>query len=139
MNVHVSSWTNGLRAAVVGMLFVLSSSGCSAQTYPKDGTVTIQVMKDGTAKVLANGKEVPACKLCTDEVCGKIDPSDKEAIHKLTAAGYCTALVNATSLSPHLDLSVMQTRVNPYCRTVTINGVPHQMCYCAPGETDPRC
>jgi hypothetical protein len=142
MNLFVSSWANGARATVLGMFFVLSGSGCAtAQSVnPKDVAVTIQVMNDGTAKVFApNGQEVKSCKLCTEEVCGKIDPKDKEAIKKLTAAGYCAGLVNATTIAPHLDLSVMRTHVNPWCWTTTINGVPHLYCICAPGESDPRC
>jgi hypothetical protein len=141
MNIFASG-VNAVRAAILGTLFILFGSGCATAegVHSKEAIATIEIMKDGTVKIFAaNGQQVKACKLCTEEACGNIDPKDKEAIKRLTDAGYCTALLSATTIAPHLDLSVQQTRVNPYCQTYYVNGTPHQICYCAPGEHDPRC
>jgi hypothetical protein len=123
---------------------VLGASGCATAqqggSVPKDAAVVIAIQNDGRVTVLdRDGNQVSTCRLCDEKTCGQLDLNNKETVYRLHEAGFCTALIKATTFEPILNLSVSKTRVNPFCWTVVVAGTPYQTCVCAPGETDPRC
>jgi hypothetical protein len=133
-----------LAAAVL----LLLSSGC--QTFEKwdkeikvptkQAAVLIAVADDGSIQVYnGQGQAFRRCKLCTEKACAGVKDGDKEAIKRLQDAGYCVALVKATTVAPLLNLSVQKTRVNPWCWSVDMAGYEFEQCVCAAGEVDPRC
>ncbi|MEP6601619.1 MAG: hypothetical protein ABJB49_07375 [Nitrospirota bacterium] len=143
--------TTAKSAIFASLMCLVFASGCSTldksdkEMKPpptpglKQAAVVIAITEDGKVRIFNRyGRQFTQCKLCSEESC-RVDPKDKEAIARLQAAGFCTSLVNATTIKPFLNIAIQKTQVNPYCWTVFMAGGEAESCICEAGEVDPRC
>jgi hypothetical protein len=123
-------------------LAITSLTACAVgnNKYParpsKDSGLMITFNPEGGLNVEASdGRKFESCYLpCSEETtdkynkkCPKVDPEN-----------FCKGLIDATTVDVH-SITIIDTMVNPYCRTIIIGGRASEICYCKPGERDPRC
>lgn len=100
-------------------------------TIPKGTALVTFIFEDGSSEsFLPNGKKLLDCVLCPK--------GDNEKCAKDTSKKYCKGLVNATISNVHTRV-IIDSSVNPFCKTEIINGESRQRCYCLPGEVHELC
>jgi len=111
------------------MLLLISTSYSCAQhiILPQDTNVVIALTKYGKVLVLDNeGKEIPACQLCTVELekrfGAKCDGAEKENIRicKSLTGGIVEGINSAVML---------ESRSSPGCQTIWIAGEQREKCW----------
>lgn len=101
------------------------SEGGGKITLPAKTQMVLAVGQDGNIIVLdANGKPVPKCQLCTQEMEKQFGQHCEKASAK---AGICAGLTGVT-MQDVSTITILGTHKNPYCKCPVFGG----SAYCIP-------